>query len=61
MDWVRDIVREAWKDHLTDPQPWYRRRSIWLMAAALVVPFGWVLPICRVAWVRVSARRSRPF
>ena len=60
MDWMRDVVREAWKDHLLSPEPWYRRPSLWLMATALVVPFGWLLPVCRVAWVRAHARRIRP-
>jgi hypothetical protein len=58
MEWLKDMVREAWKDHLTDPRPWYRRQSVWLMATALVVPFGWLLPVCRVAVVRVAARRA---
>jgi hypothetical protein len=58
MRWVNEIVREAWRDHLLDPAPWYRRRSLWLMATALVVPFGWLLPVCRLAWVQ--ARRADP-
>ena len=61
MRWVKDIVRQAWQDHLLDPAPWYRRRSLWLMATALVVPFGWLLPVCRLAWVQARARRTRGF
>jgi len=59
MEWLGRIAREAWKDHLTHPEPWYRRQSVWLMATALVVPFGWLLPVCRVAWVHATARRAR--
>jgi len=61
MNWLRDVIQEAWKDHLLSDQSWYRRKSVWLMATALVVPFGWLLPICRVAWVRVHSRRIRRF
>lgn len=59
MQWLKGIVQEAWRDHLLDPAPWYRRRSVWLMAAALVVPFGWLLPVGRLALVQVRARRIR--
>jgi hypothetical protein len=39
-------------------QPWYRRPDTWLLAGAVVLPFGWVLPLARAAWVSVSARRA---
>lgn len=61
MDRLTDMIHEAWRDHLMSDRPWYRRKSLWLMATALVVPFGWVLPICRVAWVHATARRARRF
>ena len=61
MQWLKGIVQQAWRDHLLDPAPWYRRRSLWLMATALVVPFGWLLPVCRLAWVQARARRSRSY
>ena len=59
MNRLNDLICEAWKDHLLSDQPWYKRKSVWLMATALVVPFGWVIPVARVAWVR--AKRSRRF
>ncbi len=37
--------------------PWYRRSDLWLMAAAAVVPFGWLLPLCRLALARATVRR----
>jgi hypothetical protein len=59
MNRLNDLICEAWKDHLLSDQPWYKRKSVWLMATALVVPFGWVIPVAHVAWVR--AKRSRRF
>ena len=38
---------------------WYRRPEVWLILAALVVPFGWVPALCRFAWTYASARRDR--
>lgn len=61
MERLNEIIREAWKAHLNCAEPWYRRKSLWLMATALVVPFGWLLPVCRVAWVRVNQRTMRRF
>ena len=37
-----------------------RPLGLW-MATALVVPFGWLVPVCRVAWVQARARRTRGF
>jgi len=36
-------------------------RNPWLLAAALLVPVGVVLPLGRLARARVSTRRSRNF
>lgn len=41
-------------------QPWYRRPNVWLLAAAVVLPFGWILPLARITWVSVSTRSSHP-
>jgi hypothetical protein len=38
---------------------WYRRPEVWLLVAAVVVPFGWVPALCRYAWSYASARRDR--
>jgi hypothetical protein len=40
-------------------EPWYRNPDAWLVAAAVLLPFGWVLGLCRVAWAYGSARRRR--
>lgn len=39
--------------------PWYRRADIWLLLGAIVLPFGWILALGRVAWVTATARRER--
>jgi len=41
------------------PALWYRRRGIWLLATAVVVPFGWLLPLGRLVWECLSEWRSR--
>ena len=61
MNRLLDMVREAWQD---SPKggvvlPWYRRPNMWLVAAAIVLPFGWLLPIARVAYVEARNRRAR--
>ncbi len=38
---------------------WYRRPEVWLILAAVVVPFGWVPAVCRYAWTFAAARRDR--
>jgi hypothetical protein len=35
---------------------WYRQPDALILAAAIVLPFGWVLPLCRLAWVQAQAR-----
>ena len=40
-------------------EPWYRRADVWLLLGAVVLPFGWILGLGRIAWARVSARRQR--
>jgi hypothetical protein len=39
--------------------PWYRRADVWLLLGAIVLPFGWILALGRVAWVTAAARRGR--
>ena len=39
--------------------PWYRRADVWLLLGAIVLPFGWILALGRVAWVTATARRER--
>ncbi len=39
--------------------PWYRRADVWLLLGAIVLPFGWVLALGRIAWATAAARRER--
>jgi hypothetical protein len=39
--------------------PWYLRREFWLLMIALVVPFGWVVALGRVALAQARARRGQ--
>jgi len=39
------------------PEPWYRRADAWALAATILLPFGWVLAVCRLAWVYAVTRR----
>jgi hypothetical protein len=54
-----------WNDllqDLCDPalgRPWYRRPGFWYLLTSVVVPFGWVLPLYRLARVQAVARRTR--
>jgi hypothetical protein len=29
-----------------------------MLVATIVLPFGWIVPIARLAWVRATARRN---
>ena len=61
MSRLLDLIREAWQDNPKGGVvlPWYRRPNMWLVAAAVVLPFGWLLPIARVAYVEARSRRAR--
>src|ERR1700704_225814 len=37
---------------------WYRTPKHWFLVATLVLPLGWILLLCRFAWVRVISTRS---
>jgi hypothetical protein len=39
--------------------PWYRRADVWLLLGAIVLPFGWILALGRLAWVAATGRRAR--
>jgi hypothetical protein len=39
--------------------PWYRRAEVWVLLGTIVLPFGWILALGRVAWVTAAARRAR--
>jgi hypothetical protein len=40
---------------------WTTWRNVGMVVAAVVLPFGWVLPVAQLARARVAARRARPF
>jgi hypothetical protein len=58
MDRLSELIGKAWMDHLGCDEPWYRRRSLWLMAAALAVPLGRLFPACRPIRVRAAAAQA---
>lgn len=43
----------------TDPR--YRTKVFWLMVVAVVVPFGWAMPLFRGALAPAIARRPARF
>jgi hypothetical protein len=56
--WRRAI--EAMRGGAGPSRPeWYRRTDVWLILVAVLVPFGWVVPLCRFAWTSSAARRDR--
>ena len=38
-------------------EPWYRRPEVWFVVGVVLLPFGWVLGLCRIAWISMVARR----
>lgn len=48
------------KDHAKpegSTRGWWRRSStLWLIVAAVILPFGWILPMIQFAWVRARTR-----
>ena len=41
--------------------PWYRTKVFWLMVVAVVVPFGWAMPLFAEALAHAIARRPARF
>ena len=57
---MRKRLLRAIADHLpASGVPWYRRADAWLIVGAIVLPFGWVLAVARIAWAWVRAWRAR--
>ena len=54
-------AKEVLTDLLARRDNWTSGCNLWLLAAAVVLPFGLVLPLGRLAWARVASRRSRSF
>ncbi|HEV8438322.1 MAG TPA: hypothetical protein VGT40_09535 [Methylomirabilota bacterium] len=43
------------------PESWGKAGTfwtLWMLVATIVLPFGWIVPIARLAWVRATARRN---
>ena len=54
-------TKKTLSDLLERRDNWKSAGNLWLLATAVVVPFGLVLPLGRLAWARVTTRRSRNF
>jgi hypothetical protein len=61
MNRLLDVIREGWQEDRGTGivRPWYRRPNTWMLAAAIVLPFGWLLPVAKVAYVQARNRRAR--
>jgi hypothetical protein len=55
MDWIS----EFWTDCCLGDEAFWRNSTFWLTAAAIVLPFGWLLFAFRLRPVRVRARYFR--
>ena len=60
MQRVRSAMKHASTMFPALLRQWARVPGPWLLLVALVVPFGWVAPVCRLAWARVQ-RPRRPY
>ncbi len=54
-------AKKVFSDLLERRDNWASTGNLWLLAAALVLPFGLMLPLGRLAWARVTSRRNRNF
>jgi len=55
--WMTDLKSSM----LHSNEPWYLNKDIWMVVAAIVLPFGWVVPAYHYARVYAHARRIRRF
>ena len=55
MDWISEL----WRDYCIGAHAFWRQGSFWLVAAAIVLPFGWVLLAFRLQPVRIRYFRRR--
>ena len=55
MDWISTL----WRDASPGDQAFWKNGTFWLTAAAIVLPFGWVLFAFRLAPARVRANYLR--
>jgi hypothetical protein len=54
-------AKKAFSDLPERRDNWASTGNLWLLAIALIVPFGLVLPLGRLALARVTSRRNRNF
>ncbi|HLF47905.1 MAG TPA: hypothetical protein VJA45_00915 [Methylomirabilota bacterium] len=54
-------VKKALSDLLERRENWASAGNLWMLAIALIVPFGLALPLGRLALARVTSRRNRNF
>ena len=57
MGWLRRTLQGLGVDAVP-ARPWYRRPDAWLALGVVLLPFGWVLALWRVAMVYATARRG---
>lgn len=55
MDWIIGF----WRDYCIAQHAFWRQGSFWLVAAAVLLPFGWVLLAFRLQPVRIRYFRRR--
>lgn len=55
MDWIIGF----WRDYCGGQHAFWRQGSFWLVAAVVVLPFGWVLLAFRLQPVRIRYFRHR--
>ena len=55
MDWITEIVRE----YCIGNDAFWRNSTFWLTAAAIILPFGWLLFALKLRPVRIRARYLR--
>ena len=58
---IAEWLSHALELDLGSALPWYRRPDVWMTLTAVLVPFGWVWPVGKVALARVRDRRIRRF
>ncbi|MBI4587947.1 MAG: hypothetical protein HY725_03850 [Candidatus Rokubacteria bacterium] len=53
------VMRGAWREDLLGRETWRNSGNLWLYAAALFLPFGWVFLLLRLEPVRLAVRSLR--
>ena len=61
MNRISEWMTELKCSILHSNEPWYLNKDLWMVAVAIVLPFGWVVPAYRYARVYAHSRRTRRF